>query len=288
MSEPVLLPPFIHRVICGRKLEKLRQATGLTQTEVAEKAGCSQGKVTNMEAGINRIKAHDLQALFDVYGADEASRAFCVEHAEAGGKQPRRGILRSRFTGDMRTLIDLECSAASAWVHNCMLVPGLLQTEDYMRYLFRAARPSRPPETIDQDTKNRLDRQFILDNPHQHFWFLIDEAALRRMTNMDGGPKIMRAQLERLIEAVDRPNIEIQVVPFDHGYYIGQEDDYRIFSYHTEPLVQVVYAEKHDGRALLQDSARVNRFLTTWEHQKAAALGPEQTRSFLRDIASRL
>lgn len=286
MSDPTSLPPFVHRVICGRKLEALRLGAGLTQTDVAGRTGFSQGKVVNIESGTNRIKPKDLDRLLDLYGADDVSRVFCARHAEVGRKHPSRGVLRSRFEGHVRTLIDLEGSAATAWQHSSMIIPGLLQTEAYMRYIFRAGRPSPTPEQIDRYTEDRLARQYVLDNPTQYFWFLIDEAALRRMNNMDGGSAIMREQVCRLVEAIDRPNIEVQVVPFSHGYYMGQEDDYRIFGYPTDPVVQVAYVEKYDGGDLIQDSEELNRFLTLWDHQKAAALGPELARSFLRDIAS--
>jgi uncharacterized protein DUF5753 len=48
----------------------------------------------------------------------------------------------------------------------------------------------------------------------------------------------------------------------------------------------VAYVEKYDGGDLIRDSTQVDRFLTLWDHQRAAALGPELARSFLREIAS--
>jgi transcriptional regulator with XRE-family HTH domain len=280
------LPPFVYKIICGRRLEALRTKMGFTQAAVAERTGFSPGKVMGIEAGANRVKSKDLELLFDLYSADEVSRIDCARLALLGSKQPKRNILRSRFEGDVRTLIDLEGSAHACWQHISMLIPGLLQTEAYMRYVFRAGRPSPTKEQIDQFTENRLARQHVLNNLDQQFWFLIDEAALRRMNNMDGGSAIVREQVDRLMAAIDRPNIEVQVVPFSHGYYLGQAEDYRIFGYKAEPVVQVAYIEKYDGGDLVRVSEKVNRFLTLWEHQRAAALGPELSRAFLRDIAS--
>ena len=286
MPDLTSLPPFVHKVICGRKLEALRVGAGFTQQDAAGRLGFSSGKLISIEAGVTRVKTLDLPKLLDLYNADEISREYCKHHNELGSKQPRRNVLRSRFEGDMRTVIDLESSAHTQWWHSSMVIPGPLQTEAYMRYVFRAGRPSPTPEQIDLFTESRLARQRALDNLDQQFWFLIDEAALRRMNNMDGGPAIMRDQARHLAEAIDRPNIEVQVVPFSHGYYVGQAENYTIFGYRTDPIVQVAYVEKYDGVDLIRSSAQVDRFLTLWDHQRAAGLGPEQARSFLRDVAS--
>lgn len=277
------LPPLVHNVICGRKLEALRIRAGFTQQQVVDALGGSQSRMAAIESGINSPSPADLKRLLDHYKADAASRAYCAHHNALGRKRSRRNLLRSRFDGEMRHVIDLESSADIRSEHSSMIIPGLLQTEAYMRYLSRAYRPSLSAEQIDKDAEDRLERQQILDNPDQRFWFIVDEAALRRMANMDGG--IMRDQLKHLVKAIDHPNIEVQAVPFDHGYYLGQEVDYVIFGYDTDPAVQVIYVEQYDDRTMVRSLDKVRRYLSLWDHQRAAALGPEQTRAFLRRMA---
>ncbi len=99
--------------------------------------------------------------------------------------------------------------------YRAMVVPGLLQTEGYMRTLFRAWRPSPSAEQIDQDTANRLARQRVPDNTDHQFWFILDEAALRRTA---GNTDTMKAQVLRLIVTIDRPNVELRIIPFAIGY----------------------------------------------------------------------
>lgn len=279
------LPALVHKVICGRKLEALRLRAGLTQKQVVERFGGSQPTLVSIESGITSLKLEPLRRLLDIYDADPASRELCMEHATAGRKWSRRNQLRARFEGDMRDYIDLESSADTQSEHRSMVVPGLLQTEAYMRYLFRAGRPSPSPDQIDEFIEMRSARQRVLDNLDQRFWFVIDEAALRRMANMDGGSAIMREQIEHLAAAVDRPNVEVQAVPFGHGYYLGQEVDYVIFGYDTDPAVQVIYVEQYDGGTTVRTIDKVRRYLSLWDHQRAAALGPEQTRAFLGGVA---
>jgi transcriptional regulator with XRE-family HTH domain len=285
MTDRGPLPALVHNVICGRKLESLRQRAGLTQEQVAKRLGASQSRVANIESGLNSLKLDQLRPFLDLYDADSASRQYCEHHATLGRKWSSHNQLRSRFEGKMRDHIDLEGSADTRWEHRSMVIPGLLQTEAYMRYLSRAYRPSLSPSQIDRDTEDRLARQQVLDNVSQRFWFIIDEAALRRMANMDGDSTIMREQIKHLAEAVDRPNIEVQAVPFSHGYYLGQAEDYVIFGYDTDTAVQVIYVEQYDGGTIVRDVGKVRRYVTLWEHQRAAALGPEQTRAFLAGMA---
>lgn len=281
------LPSLVHKIMCGRKLEALRERAVLSQEEVATRLGWSQPKVANVETATSAVKPDDLAKLLDLYQADDSVRQECGELAELGRKQlPRRkGMLRNRFEGTMRQVVDMEGSAATVWRHNSMVIPGVLQTEDYMRYLFRAYRPSLGRAQIDEETDKRLARRSVLENTDQQFWFVLHEAALRSLENIDGGRSVLEGQARHLLDAIDRPNIEVQVAPFAHGFYPGQEETYAIFGFGTEPAVRVTYVEKYDGGDILHDGKNLTRFSTFWEHQRVHALGPEQTRPFLRELS---
>lgn len=281
------LPPLIYKIMCGRKLEAARERAQLSQKEVADQLTWSQQKVANGETAVSAVNNRDLELLLDVYGVDGSERDEYFELSALARKQlPRRkGTLRSKFEGEMRQIVDMEFSAAATWRHNSMVVPGLLQTEEYMRYLFRAHRPSMAPERVEQAVDMRRGRQVVLDHTDQQFWFVIHEAALRSLENVAGDNSILRGQARVLLEAIDRPNVEVQIAPFRHGYYPGQAESYEIYVFDTEPAVQVTYVEKYDGGDILHDEKNLVRFLTFWEHQRVHALGPEQTRPFLQELS---
>jgi transcriptional regulator with XRE-family HTH domain len=281
------LPPLVHKIICGRQLATLRERAGYSQTDAAKHNGWSQSKVAHIEGATSAMRPPDLDKLLALYKADKATREECHRLAALGKDQAPRSkrVLRNRFDGDMRVVVDLEGTATTVWRHNSMLIPGLLQTEAYMRNLFRAYRPSLSPAKIDQDIADRQERQAVLENTGQRFWFVIHEAALRSMENIDGDTAVLEAQAKHLMDAIDRPNIEVQITPFRHGYYPGQAENYMIFGFDTEPAVQVTYVEKYDGGDILHDEKNLTRFSTLWEHQRVHALGPEQTRPFLRALS---
>lgn len=278
------LPPAVMKIVLGNELARQRVEATLKQDDAAEILRCTQQKIAHIESG-SGIRPKELDALLEHYGATETDQAYARDLQAEGNRRTKRGAFSTRFRQHMRLLVDMEPSCQRFFSYQAMVVPGLLQTEQYMRTLFRAWRPSPSQEQIDRDTTDRLARQRVLDNTDQQFWFIFDEAALRRTV---GCSEIVKEQVLWLIEALDRPNVEIQIVPFSTGYYMGQGHDYSIFGYDTRPPVSIVYLELHDGGTYVDDSKRTSRYLTLWEQQKAAASGPEQTRRFLLDLADAL
>ena len=285
MSQPQAqqqLAPPVMKILLGRVLEQQRKNAGLTQDEAAEVLRCTQQKIAYIENG-GGIKYLEMQGLLNAYHPSDTDRAYAEDLHTESQRRAKRGGFRSRFRQHMRLLVDLEPTCQRFFSHQSKLVPGLLQTEEYMRTLFRAWRPSPSQAQIDNDTAARIERRKILDNTDQRFWFIMDEAALKRIA---GSRKVVQAQLMRLVETIDRPNVDLQVVPFEVGYYMGQEQSYTIFGYDTTPPVDIVYLEQHDSGEYVDDVKRTSKYETLWEQQKAAAMGPEQTRRFLLDLAT--
>ncbi|MFC9250979.1 helix-turn-helix domain-containing protein [Amycolatopsis thailandensis] len=283
MTQHLPLPPTVMKIVLGNQLARLREVADVTQDDAATVLGCSQQKIAHIENG-SGIKLIELNALLDCYGAIESDRAYTRDLQAESARRTKRSAFSTRFRQYLRLLIDMEPSCTRYSSYQALVVPGLLQTEDYMRTNARAWRPSLTSDEIDSYAANRLARQDVLDNTKQHFWFIVDEAALRRT---EGG-SIMKAQINKLIEVIDRPNIEVQIVPFDAGYYMGQGHDYTVFGYDTTPPVDIIYLEHHDGGEYIENNKRTAQYLKLWDYQKAAASGPEQTRRTLLDLASSL
>lgn len=276
------MPPFVHKVVAGRQLEMLRTARALTQEQVAERCGWSQTKVANVEQGAIRVRPDDLEKLLDVLRPDDEQRRRVRDHVEAGRAAIPKTDFRWRFKTDaLRKVVEMERSAAVVCSHSSMLVPGLLQTAEYIGYHFRAFRPPLSDEEIAHYTALRLQRQRVLDNTDQRFVFGIDEAALARMSNMPGA----REQLLHLLDVNERPNVELIFFPFTHGYYPGQEAQYSLFRYDADPTIHLVYVEDHNGLEILTDPKTVDGFLDLWDKQRGAGLAPHEAEPFLRFLS---
>jgi hypothetical protein len=108
----------------------------------------------------------------------------CDEVLDAGGLFAH---LRDSMNSDVHAyptwfweFVEREREATSIREFNALAVPGLLQTEEYARALFRACKPTDSDEEIGQHVAARLERQRILDRSRPPMlWAVVDEGVLR-------------------------------------------------------------------------------------------------------------
>ena len=132
------------------------------------------------------------------------------------------GNLLADVSAGVRPLIGMEAEAKSALSWAPLIVPGLLQTDDYARevtngFVERIA-PVSPAETR-RRVEARLIRQQVLmrDNPFRFFTVLDESALYRRFGNRD----VMQSQLSRLLDLSRRDNVSLRILPLDGPHPIG-------------------------------------------------------------------
>jgi hypothetical protein len=119
---------------------------------------------------------------------------------------------------------------------------------------------------------------------------VMSESSLRRM---QGGSEVMRAQLDHLITQSRRPNIQLQVLPFKTHTYHGAAVSYR-FTILRVPApgvngpLELVYIDQLVDFRYLEDKPDLAAHDRLWHRLPAAALSPEDTRSFMRAVAGDL
>lgn len=171
-------------------------------------------------------------------------------------------------------------------VFESTLVPGLLQTEGYVRALLSAGRPAVSQSDIDRRVQFRIERQAILrrEKPPSYI-AVLDEAVLRRPV---GTIDTMREQLQYLINSSERAHITIHVVPFSSGAYVGQDGAFSILGF-TEPHnPDVVYIESPAGNLYLEEPETVQRKIDAFNRIRQAALNKQETSTFIRTIITEL
>jgi hypothetical protein len=129
-----------------------------------------------------------------------------------------------------------------------------------------------------------MERQALLDREDPpRLWAIMDEAAVRRLV---GGRPVMRVQLERLREAAARPNVTIQVIPFDAGSHPGMDGAFVVLEFPDPADQSIVYTESAAGGLFLEEEVELRRYMLIFEHLRAAALRPDETVSLLAAIAA--
>src|SRR5262245_2049783 len=127
-------------------LRQAREARQLTQKEVADALEWSASKLIRIERGTVGISVTDLKALllhYEVTDTDEVDRM--VEMARASKKAVWWQEYRELLPQDFYTFIGLEASAIRIKQFHGLVVPGLLQSEDYVKSILGVA-----PDTPEQ------------------------------------------------------------------------------------------------------------------------------------------
>jgi transcriptional regulator with XRE-family HTH domain len=252
------------------ELRSARAVHGLSQGQLAEKVAYSSSLVAMVEA-LRRAPS-----------ADFAKR--CDKALETRGTLGRLQLLvaREAYPAWFRPFVELERMATSLRSWEPMLVPGLLQTEDYARAVLRAARPRDTDATIDQLVSARLDRQEILtrDDPSPpDLWCVMDEGALRRPV---GEPGVMRAQLERLVTVSREPMITVQVLPISVGAHPGLLGPLVIAGFASGP--DIAYIDNALSGQVVERREDVAHIAVLYDTMRAEALSPRASIDLITEV----
>lgn len=275
--------PTVQQRRLARALRHLREDTGLTIEEVAEKLEISASTVSRMETAQVGVQPRDLRDLLDIYGVSGTQREQLLATTRESRK--RRWWQEYKDLPNI-PLAGLEDEASAIWQYSTQLIPGLLQTEAYARAVLGAIRVDAKAAEIERRLELRTRRQAVLtrDNPPE-FWAVIDEAVVRRQV---GGPAVMGEQLQRLVEAGRLPNVTIQVLPFSSGAHAGMDGEFTILHYRDREDPDVVYIENTGGDLYVERPEATRRYNSIFDRLRAAAQDPDASLRTLADIQSQL
>ncbi|MET8175513.1 helix-turn-helix domain-containing protein [Streptomyces clavifer] len=270
--------PVVRRRKLGEELRGLRHGAGLTSRDAARLLGWHQSKVSRIETGASGVRPDDVTRLLDAYGVDDAQLRSLLQalvgSAGGGGNgwwHAYRGLIPPQY----RDFISLESQAGAARTLETSVVPGLLQTADYARAVTRSSLDGLPPAQLDSLVEVRLARQGVLHARRPlHLSAVLDEAVLRRGV---GGPQVMRNQLNHLADVAQLPHVQLQLLPFDAGSYIGLTGPFVIFSFPTISDLDVVVLDHLTSSLYLERREDLEAYSSAFRTMQAHALSPERS-----------
>ena len=275
--------PTVRRMLVGSQLRRLRTQKGLTREEAGEAIRASEWKIHRLENGQVGFKERDIVDLLELYGVTDPGEVAAVvglarEANEQGWWHHYSDVLPHWF----RAYVDLEQAATLIRAFEAQFIPGLLQTEEYARALMGGAL-EEAPEDIQRRVQLRVARQALLSSDDApRLWAVIDEAALRRPV---GGPEVMRAQFEHLIECSRLSNVTLQVLPYGAGAHPAMVGAFSILRFADSDLPDVVYLEHLTGAMYLDKREDVQQYLHVMESISVRAARPGNTVAILESIA---
>ncbi|MFD4634142.1 helix-turn-helix domain-containing protein [Streptomyces sp. NPDC058284] len=256
----------------GNQLKRWRMKANVTREELGAASNYAPDTIKAMEQGVRMPTTRVLDVADGMCGADGLLSA-AKDYVQAEKFPPRA-----------QDFMDREREAIAHWSYELALVPGLLQTAEYMRFLIGNRRPPLDEHTARERIAAREERQRLLTRrPLSSFGFVLYEAVLRCPF---GGPDVQKGQLLRLLEAAELPNIELQVLPYDRAIstaLIGpmvllEAPDHERFAYSTGQSVS----------QLTTDPPVVSAHIERFSMIRAVALDPVESAQYIGRLVDAL
>lgn len=268
--------PSALRWLIGHELRTARMQSRTTQAEAARALGCTGVKINYMEAGRNQQQPDELDVLLRLYGADaEVTRRLM---ALAGGAD--QGTWWASYADAVPdwfgTFVGLEGLARGVFTYATMALEGQLQTREYAAALLvNNARVS--PAEAGQVVRARMARQRLTEPGPLEYHAVVEEQVLHRTV---GGAKVMVAQLERLLELVERDNVTLQVMPTAVAVHDGLDGPFSILDF--AEARSIGYVEYRDGGVYVQDPNQVEVYNLVAERLSERALTDADSAALIR------
>ncbi|WP_283900168.1 helix-turn-helix domain-containing protein [Streptomyces pakalii] len=267
----------------GAELKRLREKAGVRMEEAAERIGGDKPKISRQENGRQGVSKLEIEALLALYGvSDERLRTALTTLAREGRRKGWWAQYSDILPAGFQERLSIESDAARILTFQPMLVPGLLQTVEYATEVIRSVDKDVTEEERDSYIEVRKARQeiFARENPPQYVC-LLDEAVLRREV---GGPAVMAAQLDKILEMNNPPKLTIQVVPFSQGWHAGADGAFNIYSYPDPMDLDVVNLDYLDGALYLEEDQPVGRYQLAFDELRATALASRQSMELISAV----
>ncbi|MEV1064758.1 helix-turn-helix transcriptional regulator [Streptomyces sp. NPDC050263] len=277
--------PSLNRRKLRLALKAFRDKTSLTQRDAATHLDWSLSKVIRIEAGTVSLSVTDLQAMLRLYEITDEAVVEELQQAARGSKgQSWWSDYNDIISAPFSQFLGYESAADSVRTYHPTLIPGLLQTADYIEELF-AVTPgvTQVQRRIDLRTA-RQERIFADGDTGAAVTAIVDESALRRLV---GGAGVMRNQLSHIRQLAVGQRITLQVLPFSAGAHDSLEDGLVLFGYHDDD--DVLYIAGPGGVLTNRDNReKVARYQECFEDLIDKSLSHDASVALLDELLGQL
>ncbi|WP_345560277.1 Scr1 family TA system antitoxin-like transcriptional regulator [Streptomyces plumbiresistens] len=274
--------PTARRLRIGVELRRMRERAGMTAAEASRSLGTTQAQISNIEANRFGVSAERVRTLAHIYGCTDQPLVDALADMAADRTRGWWEEYRDTPPSRLLDLAEMEHHAAALRVTQVINIPGLLQTPEHARALFRQAVPALRPHEIEYRISHRIKRQAILHREQPPpYTAIVHEAALRMQF---GGREVARAQLKHLTEISEQASISLRVIPFDGTSFptTGHAVDY----FHGPvPALDTVEVDTAHGGELIDAAGQLEKYRLVLDRMEAVALKPASSRDLIHHIA---
>lgn len=262
----------------GADLQRLRKTSGMSTRSVAERLGVSRMAVSRTEAGKRSVPPEEVIAMCALYGITGHERQRLVRQAGAGDRSSSWLATGSARTDQVTSLRALEQQASRINDVEVCLIPGLLQTSEYIRSVL-TVNPER-----EWMIRMRLARQELLTAKNApEARFVIEESVLRRPI---GSREVLRDQLRHLVRMGAEPNISIRVLPMNAGMSSGLDGSFMLLEFPGRQLH--AYVEAPGSGVILTRPEDLDIFVTVVDELDSFVLDEQRSSLLMTEMAEDL
>lgn len=275
--------PSALRWLIGVELAHFRNRAGLDQQTVARRSGVGRGKVSHYETGERKQNPAEVAKIMEACGAPLHEINRLTTLAEVPDESTWWGAWSDVVPDWFGTFVGLERLATKEFVFEPIVIPGLMQTEDYARALSRSSQRVRIDHS-ERVVELRMERALRLtaENP-LHLHAAVNEQALRLSV---GTPDIMREQYQHLINLARQPHITLQVVVPERGRHDATAGQFFVLDF--DKARSIAYAELQDGAIYIQHPGRVDTYKESSRSLQEVALPPEDSVKLVAELIKKL
>jgi hypothetical protein len=274
--------PTVRRLILGTQLRRLREHAGISRSSAAYSIRGSESKLSRMESGRVGFKERDVADLLTLYGViDDVEREKVLELVAQSNVHGWWHTFADLMPKWFEDYVGLEEAATQIKVYELQFVPGLLQTEDYAMAIASRGRPENANRETERKVHLRMQRQkILLGRSAPKLWVVIDESVLYRRL---GGPRVLRNQIDHLLEMTTQPHISLQIVPYQTSGY-GAEGPFTLLRFAEPELADIVYVEHLAGALYLEKLEEVEIYSRALDRLAVEAETPARSRQMLMKV----
>lgn len=280
----------------GRRLRDLRLKAGKSLLAAALTIEVSKQTIGRMEEGeVVRIFTAQFRDLLEFYEVDDEAKAEVlglIEEVKASKGDPSVGWWRAYadvVNPHFDHFMELEQACSRLTTFQLTMLPGLLHTNAYRRWIMKATDPdiSADEEMRHLELIERRQRK-LAEGEGFSLEALFSESALRHQF---GGREVMAEELRHLTSVGELSNVSIRVIPFDAGPHLGLvAQSFTLFEFPSihagrTPERPVVFVEGFTGSLFLEDGQVIERHRSAVEDLRRVALSENDTRRLVQEIA---
>ncbi|MEV0324266.1 helix-turn-helix transcriptional regulator [Streptomyces sp. NPDC050658] len=269
----------------GSELRKLRERAGLTSTEAGKLLGVKQNQVSNMESGRLGVSPERVRVLARQYKCSDKALIEAIADMTGDRKRGWWEEYREILPAGLLDLAEVEHHATRLRTAITVHIPGLLQTAEHARELFRQVVPEFTPPDVEHRVSFRVKRQAVLfgDRPSPYL-AIIHEAALRMQF---GGAVVAKGQLQHLLDMSERDHVTVKVLPFAAGSFPGSGQSL-FYSSGQVPQLDTVHLDQSHGPAFLDAEAQLEMYRVLLDRVEDLSLDPTKSRDLIRNLIHEL